>query len=195
MRGDVAWCWSESMVVVLLSVMGVADFAQNGILVAMAVYVTGGLSVPTMAFSTVLNIPGAGDMLGGALIPVADRKLGFSYVLPVGMALAGPLLPLMIASSNLALFADCLFFNPFFDIMVSVLVASLRQKIAPRELTDRVTNVRVSVVMEVAMPGSALLGGAAARLLGVRLVFIPSEALCLLSFPAVARNLHPRALR
>ena len=51
------------------------------------------------------------------------------------------------------------------------------------------------MAMGIAMPGGALLGGVTAELLGVRLVFILSGALCLLLSLATARNLHPRALR
>jgi len=146
----------------------------------MVISVTDDLGASAAAFGVVLSISGAGGVLGGALAPVADRKLGFSYVLPVGVALAGPLLLLMIASNNLVLLAGCLFFNSFFGIMVSVLVASLRQKIAPRELAGRVASVQAFIAMGIAMPGGALLGGVTAELLGVRSVFILSGALCLL---------------
>lgn len=194
-REGVAWCRGKPVVVALLSVMGVVNFAQSGVLAVMVIYVTNDLGASATAFGVVLSISGAGGVLGGALAPVADRKLGFSYVLPVGVALAGPLLLLMIASNNLVLLAGCLFFNSFFGIMVSVLVASLRQRIAPRELAGRVASVQAFMAMGIAMPGGALLGGVTAELLGVRLVFILSGALCLLLSLATARNLHPRALR
>lgn len=194
-REGVAWCRGKPVVVALLSVMGVVNFAQSGVLAVMVIYVTNDLGASATAFGVVLSISGAGGVLGGALASVADRKLGFSYVLPVGVALAGPLLLLMIASSNLVLLAGCLFFNSFFGIMVSVLVASLRQKIAPRELAGRVASVQAFIAMGIAMPGGALLGGVTAELLGVRSVFILSGALCLLLSLATARNLHPRALK
>ena len=111
------------------------------------------------------------------------------------MARAGPLLLRMFAADSVVRLAGCVFFESFVGVMVSVLVAALRQKIAPRELAGRVAGVQAFMAMGIAMPGGALLGGVTAELLGVRSVFILSGALCLLLSLATARNLHPCALR
>ena len=83
-REGVAWCRGKPVVVALLSVMGVVNFAQSGVLAVMVIYVTNDLGASATAFGVVLSISGAGGVLEGALASVADRKLGFSYVLPVG---------------------------------------------------------------------------------------------------------------
>lgn len=194
-REGVAWCKDKPVVVALLSVMGVVNFAQSGVLAIMVIYVTKDLGASSAAFGVVMSVSGAGGIAGGALAPVADRTFGFGYVLPVGVALAGPLLLLMIASNSVILLAVCLFFNSFLGIMVSVLVATLRQKITPRRLAGRVASVQAFIAMGLAMPGGALLAGGVAALLGPRVVFVFSGALCILLYIAMAGILRPRVLR
>lgn len=155
------------MVVALLSAMDVVNFAQSRVLTVMIIYITNDLGASTTASGVALSTSDAEGVFGGTLAPVANRKLGLSYVLSTGATLVRPLPFLMIASSNPVLPTGCLFFNSFFDIMVSILVASLWQRIVPHELADRVTNVQAFMAMGIAMPDGALLGGVTAKLLGV----------------------------
>lgn len=60
-REGISWCRNQPVMLALLSVMGVVNFAQSGVLAIMVMYVTSDLGASSAVFGVIMGISGAGE--------------------------------------------------------------------------------------------------------------------------------------
>jgi MFS family permease len=194
-RIGLSWCLRRPVVIALLSVMAVMNFAQSAMQATLVLYVTQDLGLSAWWYGIVMSISGIGAVLGGLIAPMVDRRFGFDRVMRVAVAMAIPILVLILAIPSVWVLMAALFMNSLIGLLVSVMVATIRQKIAPRALAGRIASVQTFAAMGVALPFGALSGGVVASLFGVRAVFVFSVIVCCALSASTIRVLAPGRLR
>ena len=193
-KQGLAWCWTRRVIVALLSVMAVMNLAQSAILSVLVLYVTDDLGLDSTWYGMIIAVAGVGAVLGGVMGPVVERTLGFERVFRLAVALAIPILAVMAVVRSPWALAGALFLNSFIGLLVSVMVATIRQRVVPSALAGRVASVQSFAAMGLALPLGALLGGLIGSAFGLRSVFIFALIICCLLTVLTARVLSPKRL-
>ena len=193
-KQGLAWCWSRHVIVALLSVMAVMNFAQSAILSVLVLYVTDDLGLKSTWYGMIIAAAGVGAVLGGVLGPVVERSIGFERVFRLAVLAAVPLLAVMAWVRSPWVLAGALFLNSFVGLLVSVMVATIRQRVVPPALAGRVASVQSFAAMGLALPLGALIGGLVASAFGLTSVFVFALAVCCLLSILTARILAPKRL-
>ena len=193
-KEGLAWCWTRHVIVALLSVMAVMNFAQSAIQSVLVLYVTDDLGLDSSWYGMIVAVAGVGAVLGGAMGPLVERRLGFERVFRLAVLTAVPILAVMVVIRSPWVLAAALFLNSFVGLLVSVMVATIRQRVVPRTLAGRVASVQAFAAMGLALPIGALAGGLIGSAFGLRAVFIFALVVCCLLSLLTARILSPNRL-
>ena len=193
-REGLAWCWTRHVIVALLSVMAVMNFAQSAIGSVLVLYVTDDLGLDSSVYGMIIAVAGVGAVLGGVMGPVVERRFGFEAVFRLAVVAAIPILTVMAVVRSPWVLACALFLNSFVGLLVSVMVATIRQRVVPSALAGRVASVQAFAAMGLALPLGALAGGLVASAFGLRSVFIFSLIVCCLLSVLTVHVLSPKRL-
>lgn len=194
-RSGFSWCADKPLILALLGVMAVMNFAQSAMQAVLVLYVTQDLRLSPSRYGFVMAVAGIGAVLGSMVAPIVDRKIGFSRVMRIAVALAIPILGLILAIQTEWALMVGLFLNSLLGLLVSVMVATIRQKVVPTEFAGRIASVQAFAAMGLALPVGALVGGLVAAWFSVRAVFIFALLVCLILSASTVRVLAPGRLK
>ena len=143
-------------------------------------------------FGVLLTAGAVGAVLGSAIAPAVERRLGKTGALAVSMAVfpLGQLVPALTASPWIV---------GAFDVFVgaaviwNIITVSLRQRIAPDHLLGRV-NAGYRLLAWGSMPFGALLGGILGEAIGLRPTFVVCAGLGVLCVPLLLSGVSDRAI-
>ncbi len=158
----------------LAVMIGVFNFASNGILAVFVLYAVGptsamGLTEP--GYGLLLASLAAGSLVGSLLAERVERWLGRARALLLGFALAASVGLAPAATSDVLLVGLAFFVAGAAIIVTNVITVSLRQRITPDRLLGRV-NSGYRLVAWGTRPLGAATGGVLGELLGLRPVFL-----------------------
>jgi len=194
-KEGISWCQHRSVIMALLSVMAVMNFAQSAIQSVLVLYVTNDLSLDPSWYGMIVSIAGIGAVLGGMIGPLVEHYIGFDRIMRLAVLAAIPIIAIVVWAYSPWLLAGALFLNSFIGLLVSVMVATIRQRVVPRSLAGRVASVQAFAAMGLSLPLGALLGGVIAAVFGVRSVFVFSLIVCSLLSILTAHVLSPKRLK
>ncbi len=178
----------------LIVVMGVMNFAQSIMQSTLVLYATGEMGLTSVQYSITMSVAGAGAVLGGLLGPVLDKGVGFPRIMWVAVAVVVPLIAAILVWRSWWVLLVALFLNSLCGLLVSVMVATIRQRVVPIDLSGRVASLQSFVVLGLALPLGALASGLIAAWFGLRAVFLVSLVICAGLAVATVPVLAPRRL-
>lgn len=177
-------------VTALGAVLSLADAAWFPILVLYAGEILG---LGPMAFGLLLGSGAAGGLAGGLLAARIARAVGSAAALVSSVALTGAAQLVLGLTSSWAVAVVVLALSSLAFAVWNVVSMSLRQSLVPDRLLGRVNSAYRTLVTGAA-PIGALLGGALASLLGLRMPFLAGVPLVLGGAIVAARVLTPAAV-
>jgi predicted MFS family arabinose efflux permease len=152
----------------------------------------GPMGLSKAGFGVLLTAGAVGAVIGSAIAPAVERRLGRTGALAASMAVfpIGQLVPAVTASPWIV---------AAFDVFVgaaviwNIITVSLRQRIAPDNMLGRV-NAGYRLLAWGSMPFGAALGGLLGELIGLRTTFVVCAVVGLLCVPLLLSGVSDRAI-
>lgn len=170
------WLWGNAIVREMAVSLGIFNLAGNAALALMVLYALEVLHLSEAGFGVLLAATAVGAILGTLLAARISRTLGRGPSLVAAALVSAAALGGIGALSDRWLVGALLAVEGFAGMVWNVITVSLRQSLIPDRLLGRVNSV-YRLIGWGTIPVGALLGGVAARGLGIRAPFFLAAGL------------------
>lgn len=191
----IRWVWGHPLMrsfLLVITVVNLTQSASQSLLVLLAIKELG---MSTATFGLLLAASGVATFLGGMLSSHVGDRLGVPYVLWPSIALTCPLFLLVSWTDQPLVLGAVLAVNAFLGLLANVQMASLRQRLVPRDRIGRVSSVNMFLAFGFAIPAGALGAGFLAHYTSTRFVYVICGAIVLALVVVVAREMRPAAVK